>query len=206
MPFPIQARPRVGAALVPRPGANIVERELVTFLRGNLANFKVPQKIVVRDRCRVLRRENSSGRPIHCSRTRGRLHGRPSPNGDEIIDSIKNAAGIILGVSENRSWIELFFEGDLMHTKTVNLPAGSVFDIYVEEIPHKATVYEHPRTMIFFNGPCDVRIAREGNRIIVTGSARSQNPRRNLSSQNHTKIRAPRDATEPVSSLPILVV
>jgi hypothetical protein len=98
------------------------------------------------------------------------------PNGDEIIDSIKNAAGIILGVSENRSWIELFFEGDLMHTKTVNLPAGSVFDIYVEEIPHKATVYEHPRTMIFFNGPCDVRIAREGNRIIVTGSARSQNP------------------------------
>ena len=59
------------------------------------------------------------------------------PNGDEIIDSIKNAAGIILGVSENRSWIELFFEGDLMHTKTVNLPAGSVFDIYVEEIPTK---------------------------------------------------------------------
>jgi hypothetical protein len=98
------------------------------------------------------------------------------PDGDEIIDSIKNAAGIILGVSENRSWIELFFEGDLMHTKTVNLPTGSVVDIYVEEIPHKATVYEHPRTMVFFNGPCDVRIARDGNRIIVTGSARSQNP------------------------------
>ena len=97
-------------------------------------------------------------------------------SGDEIIDSVKNAAGIILGVSENRSWIELFFEGDLMHTKTVNLPAGSVFDIYVEEIPHKATVYEHPRTMIFFNGPCDVHIARDGNRIIVTGSARRQNP------------------------------
>ena len=95
---------------------------------------------------------------------------------DEIIDSVKNAAGIILGVSENRSWIELFFEGDLMHTKTVNLPAGSVFDIYVEEIPHKATVYEHPRTMIFFNGPCDVRIARDGNRVIITGSAQSQNP------------------------------
>jgi hypothetical protein len=98
------------------------------------------------------------------------------PNGDEIIDSIKNAAGIILGVSENRSWIELLLEGDLMHTKTVNLPAGSIFDIYVEEIPHKATVYEHPRTMIFFNGPCDIRIARDGNRIIVTGSARSGNP------------------------------
>ncbi len=91
------------------------------------------------------------------------------PNSEEMIDSIKNAAGIILGVSENRSWIEAFFEGDLMHTKTINLPAGSVFDIYVEEIPHKATVYEHPRTMIFFNGPCDVRIVRDGNKIIVTG-------------------------------------
>jgi len=39
----------IGAALVQRPGANILERELLTFLRGNLANFKVPQKIVVRD-------------------------------------------------------------------------------------------------------------------------------------------------------------
>ena len=39
----------IGAALVPRPGVNIVERELLTFLRGNLANFKVPQKIVVRE-------------------------------------------------------------------------------------------------------------------------------------------------------------
>ena len=39
----------IGAALVPLPGANIVERELLTFLRINLANFKVPQKIVVRD-------------------------------------------------------------------------------------------------------------------------------------------------------------
>jgi len=77
---------------------------------------------------------------------------------------------------KNRSWIELFFEGDLMHTKTVNLPAGSVFDIYVEEIPHKATVYEHPRTMIFFNGPCDVRTAREGNRIVVNGALRTGIP------------------------------
>ena len=86
------------------------------------------------------------------------------PNSEEMIRPIKNAAGIILGVSENRSWIEAFFEGDLMHTKTVNLPAGSVFDIYVEEIPHKATVYEHPRTMIFFNGPCDVQLFVTGIR------------------------------------------
>src|SRR5262247_100333 len=92
-------------------------------------------------------------------------------NGEEIIDSVKNAAGIILGVSENRSWIELFFEGDLMHTKTVSLPAGSVFDIYVEEIPHKATVYEHPRTMIFFDAPCDLEITRDGERVVVTRSS-----------------------------------
>jgi long-chain acyl-CoA synthetase len=39
----------IGTAIVARPGANIVERELLTFLRHNLANFKVPQKIVVRD-------------------------------------------------------------------------------------------------------------------------------------------------------------
>jgi hypothetical protein len=67
-----------------------------------------------------------------------------------VIDRIKNAAGLILGISENHSWIEVFFEGDLMHTRTVNLPAQSIFDIYVEEIPHKATVYEHPRTMFFY--------------------------------------------------------
>lgn len=39
----------IGAALVPRPGARIVEKELLTFLRVNLANFKVPQKIVIRE-------------------------------------------------------------------------------------------------------------------------------------------------------------
>jgi hypothetical protein len=99
-------------------------------------------------------------------------------SGEELIERVKNAAGIILGVSENRSWIELFFEGDLMHTKTINLPSGSIFDIYVEEIPHKATVYEHPRTMIFFEGPCDVDIARDGNKVIVKGTSSDQN--RNL--------------------------
>jgi long-chain acyl-CoA synthetase len=39
----------IGAAIVPRPGEMIIERELLAFLRGNLANFKVPQKIVVRE-------------------------------------------------------------------------------------------------------------------------------------------------------------
>ncbi|HSQ20794.1 MAG TPA: AMP-binding protein, partial [Blastocatellia bacterium] len=38
----------IGAAVVPRPGATIVEKDLLTFLRANLANFKVPQKITIR--------------------------------------------------------------------------------------------------------------------------------------------------------------
>jgi hypothetical protein len=72
---------------------------------------------------------------------------------ESLIATIKNAAGIILGVTENRTWIEAFFEGDLMHTQTVNLPAGTVFDVYVESVPHKTTVYEHPRTMFFLPAP-----------------------------------------------------
>ncbi len=53
--------------------------------------------------------------------------------GEELIATIKNAAGLILAVTENRNWIEVFFEGDLMHTQTVNLPAGRMFDVYIEE-------------------------------------------------------------------------
>lgn len=91
--------------------------------------------------------------------------------GEELIAAVRNAAGIILAVTENRNWIEIIFDGDLMHTQTVNLPAGSFFDIYVEDIPHKTTVYEHPRTMIYFTHASDLRIARDGNRVIVTGGA-----------------------------------
>ncbi len=39
----------IGAAVVARPGAQLNEKELLGFLRANLANFKVPDKIVVRD-------------------------------------------------------------------------------------------------------------------------------------------------------------
>jgi long-chain acyl-CoA synthetase len=39
----------IGAAVVPRPGSQVVEKELLAFLRQNLANFKVPDKIVVRE-------------------------------------------------------------------------------------------------------------------------------------------------------------
>lgn len=91
------------------------------------------------------------------------------PSGEEVIDRVKGVGGMILGVSENRNWIALFYEGDLMHTKTVDLPSDTLFDIFVEEIPHKTTIYEHPRTMIYFDGPCDLEICREGNRVIVRG-------------------------------------
>jgi long-chain acyl-CoA synthetase len=39
----------IGAAVVPRPGKRVVTKELLSFLRGNLANFKVPQKIAIRE-------------------------------------------------------------------------------------------------------------------------------------------------------------
>ena len=90
-------------------------------------------------------------------------------SGDGFVATINNAAGIIIAVTENRNWIEVFFAGDTMHTKTVNLPDGMMFTIYIEEIPHKTTIYEHPRTMIVFDGPCDLEITREGERVIVTG-------------------------------------
>ncbi len=38
----------IGAAIVPHAEANLIEKELVNFLRANLANFKVPDKIVIR--------------------------------------------------------------------------------------------------------------------------------------------------------------
>jgi acyl-coenzyme A synthetase/AMP-(fatty) acid ligase len=50
--FPIPDAKRgqvIGAAVVLRPGSSIAEKDLLTFLRGNLANFKVPDRIVVRE-------------------------------------------------------------------------------------------------------------------------------------------------------------
>ena len=91
-------------------------------------------------------------------------------SGEELVARIKNAGGIIIAVTENRNWIEVLFDGDTMHTKTVNLPDGVMFNIYIEEIPHKTTVYEHPRTMIIFDGSCDLEITRDGERVIVSGA------------------------------------
>ncbi|OGQ80650.1 MAG: hypothetical protein A3F90_17540 [Deltaproteobacteria bacterium RIFCSPLOWO2_12_FULL_60_19] len=87
--------------------------------------------------------------------------------GEKILDRVKRVGMIILGVSENRNWIELLYEGDLAHAKRIELPGAS--QILVEEIPHKTTVYEHPRTMIYLDGPCDIEICREGNQIVVRG-------------------------------------
>jgi long-chain acyl-CoA synthetase len=39
----------IGAAIVPRPGQAVVEKGLLAFLRANLANFKVPQEVVIRE-------------------------------------------------------------------------------------------------------------------------------------------------------------
>jgi len=55
----------IGAAVVPRPGSKIVEKELLAFLRANLANFKVPDRIVVRE---ALPR-TSSGKTIRDAET-----------------------------------------------------------------------------------------------------------------------------------------
>jgi len=56
-----------------------------------------------------------------------------------------------------------------MRTRTVNLPAGRTFDMYMEEISRKTTVYEHPRTMILFDGPCALEITREGDKVVISG-------------------------------------
>ena len=39
---------KVGAVVVPRPGNALEAQELVSFARGHLADFKVPQYVVVR--------------------------------------------------------------------------------------------------------------------------------------------------------------
>ena len=80
--------------------------------------------------------------------------------GEQLIAAVSNAPGIILAVTENGNWIEVFFDGDLMHTQTVNLPPGGLFSIYVEETSNKTTVPEHPRTMIFFCARRSARYAR----------------------------------------------
>ncbi|HEY2988952.1 MAG TPA: hypothetical protein VGL11_14565 [Candidatus Binatia bacterium] len=84
-----------------------------------------------------------------------------------LIGRVKPIGAIILGLSENRPWIELCYDGDLMHTKRFELPADATTQIFVEEIPHRSTIFEPPRTMIYLDGPCEIEIVQEGNHFIV---------------------------------------
>jgi hypothetical protein len=88
---------------------------------------------------------------------------------EKIIGRVKQVGAIILGHSENRSWIELCNDGDLMHTKRFELPANATSQIFVEEIPHKSTVFDGPRTMIYLDCGCEIEIVQERNNFIVRG-------------------------------------
>jgi hypothetical protein len=51
-----------------------------------------------------------------------------------LITAIERPAGVILTVTENRNWIEVFFEGDLMAHRRGQFAGGAAFQLYVEEI------------------------------------------------------------------------
>jgi len=87
---------------------------------------------------------------------------------DNVIGRVKRAGVIILGVSANRPWIEVCYEGDLMHTEKFELPAGAA-QVFVEELPQKTILFEPPRTMIYLDGPHHIEIRREGDNIVVRG-------------------------------------
>jgi long-chain acyl-CoA synthetase len=55
----------LGAAVVARPGSQVNEKELLAFLRANLANFKVPDRVVVRESLP----RTSSGKTIRDAQT-----------------------------------------------------------------------------------------------------------------------------------------
>ena len=96
------------------------------------------------------------------------------PTEDNVIGRVKRAGAIILGVSENRAWIEVCYSGDLMHTERFELPADASAQIFVEEIPHKSTVLDPPRTMIYLERACDVEICRDGNNVVGRGTRRAR--------------------------------
>lgn len=96
-----------------------------------------------------------------------------SEQAEKVIGRVKQVGAIILGNSENRSWIELCNDGDLMHTKRFELSDDSTSQIFVEEIPHKSTIFEPPRAMIFLSGPCEIEIVQEGNNFIVRGRVKA---------------------------------
>jgi hypothetical protein len=87
---------------------------------------------------------------------------------DNVLGRVKRAGVIILGVSANRTWIEVCYEGDLMHTERFELPSGAS-QVYVEELPQKTILFEPPRTMIYLDGPHNLEICREGETFVIRG-------------------------------------
>lgn len=96
-----------------------------------------------------------------------RVNDSPSPD-ENLVGRVKRAGVIILGVSANRPWIEVCYEGDLMHTEKFALPAGAA-QIFVEELRQKTILFDPPRTMIYLDGPHHIEIRREGDNIVVRG-------------------------------------
>ena len=88
---------------------------------------------------------------------------------DDVIGRVKRAGVIILGVSGNRPWIEVCYEGDLMHTERFELPASAA-QVFVEELPQKTILFEPPRTMIYLDGAHNIEIRREGENVVVRGT------------------------------------
>ncbi|HEY1372313.1 MAG TPA: hypothetical protein VGH50_07565 [Candidatus Binatia bacterium] len=86
-----------------------------------------------------------------------------------LIGRVKRAGVIILGVSGSRPWIEVCYEGDLMHTERFELPASAA-QVFVEELPQKTILFEPPRTMIYLDGAHNIEIRREGDNVVVRGT------------------------------------
>jgi hypothetical protein len=96
-------------------------------------------------------------------------------DGDLIIDRIQNAAGLILGISENRSWIEVFFEAtSCIRGRSIFLRIPSL-TFMSRKSPIKRR-YTNIRARWFFTGPCDVLSTRDA----IESSSRVFNPLVNL--------------------------
>ncbi len=89
--------------------------------------------------------------------------------GEKLIGRVKPIGLIVLGTTDNRPWVELCYDGDLMHTKRFELNAGPAAQIFVEEIAHRSTVFDGPRTMIYLDGGAEIEIVQDGSNFVVRG-------------------------------------
>ena len=78
-----------------------------------------------------------------------------TPAGEELIAKNKNAAGIILAVTEHHAESQLFFKGDLMNRGSIDLAFGS-FLTCTPNNPAQDHGNEQLRTMIF-SPMCSIR-------------------------------------------------